>query len=322
MGLAKPNNNRKDQNMTQQRQKPRFSVAITTKDYQELIHNTLKDPKRVARYVASITSAVAVNKDLQNCDAGSILAASLLGETLNLSPSPQLRQYYMVPFNNKKTGENKATFVLGYVGYIQLAIRSGYYKDISAIEIREGEYLGKDPNTGKPRFKFIEDDDEREALPVIGYMASYEYINGFTKTLYWSKQKMLKHADKYSPAFSIRATGGQYPKVSYEDYLAGKYDRSTEWLYSSYWYKDFDAMALKTMLRQLLSKWGILSIEMQMGFEKDNSVLRFEGGEIVTSETEEDIIEASEVDVTEANREMVQPEFTGAVNKVNLDELD
>ena len=61
---------------------------------------------------------------------------------------------------------------------------------------------------------------------------------------------------------------------------------------------------------------------MQMGFEKDNSVLRFEGGEIVTSETEEDIIEASEIDVTEANREMVQPEFTGAVNKVNLDELD
>lgn len=321
MGLATANN-QKNNAAVAQRQKPKFSVAITTKGYQELINNTLKDPKRVTRYIASITSAVAVNPQLQECDAGSVLAASLLGESLNLSPSPQLRQYYMVPFNNKKTGEVKATFVLGYVGYIQLAIRSGYYKDISAIEIREGEYLGKDPNTGKPRFRFIEDDDEREALPIIGYMASYEYINGFTKCLYWSKSKMLKHADKYSPAFDLNAKGGSYPKVSYEDYLAGKYNKKDEWLYSSFWYKDFDSMALKTMLRQLLSKWGILSIEMQNAFEKDNAVLKFEGNDIVTAESEADIIYASDAETAEANRNIVQPEFTGAVNQVNLEDLD
>ena len=312
--------------MVGKRQKPKFSVAITTEGYQNLINNTLGDPARAKRFVAAITSAVAVNKQLQECDAGSILAGALLGESLNLSPSPQLRQYYLVPFNDKKEGISKATFVLGYVGYIQLAIRSGYYKDINAMEIRQGEYLGKDPNTGRPRFRFIEDDDERESLPVIGYMASYEYINGFVKTLYWSKEKMLKHADKYSPAFSLNAKGGKYPKVSFEDYLAGRYSKDDEWLYSSFWYKDFDGMALKTMLRQLLSKWGILSVEMQNVIEKDNTVLGFSGNDIVTTETAEEIVEAEVADAETINEVPVQnditkPEFTGAVNQVNLDDL-
>lgn len=319
MGLTTGVKNGKQ--MEPQRQKPKFSVAITTEGYKKLINNTLGDPKRSQRFVTAITSAVAVNQQLQECEAGSILAAALLGETLNLSPSPQLRQYYLVPFNNKKTGDVKATFVLGYVGYIQLAIRSGYYKDINAIEIREGEYLGKDPDTGKPRFKFIEDDDERENLPVIGYMASYEYINGFTKTLYWSKKKMIKHADKYSPAFSMNATSGQYPKVSFEDYQAGKYNKKDEWLYSSFWYKDFDGMALKTMLRQLISKWGVMSIEMQNVYEKDNSVLRFDGDNIVTDQSEEDIIVDEPTTPNIPNVDLTQPEFTDVVNQVSLEDL-
>ena len=177
MGLATANNQKNNNAAMAQRQKPKFSVAITTQGYQNLINSTLGDPKRSQRFIASITSAVAVNQQLQECDAGSILAGALLGETLGLSPSPQLRQYYLIPFKNKKTNETRAQFVMGYVGYIQLAIRSGFYKRINALEIREGEYLGKDPNTGDPRFRFVEDDDVRDELPVIGYMASYEYIN-------------------------------------------------------------------------------------------------------------------------------------------------
>ena len=130
------------------RRKPRFSEAIKTKDYQSLIYNTLGDPNRSRRFIASITSAVAVNAQLQECDAGSILAGSLLGESLGLQPSPQLGQYYLVPFDCKVKGsdgkvvyqvddkgnwikdsrgrlvpltEKKAQFVLGYHGYIQLA---------------------------------------------------------------------------------------------------------------------------------------------------------------------------------------------------------
>ena len=171
--------------------KPRFSEAIKTKGYQSLIYNTLGDPSRAQRFIASITSAVAVNGQLQECDAGSILAGALLGESLGLQPSPQLGQYYLVPFDCKvkgpdgkalyKTDENgnklkdakghwiavtekKAQFVLGYHGYIQLALRTGQYRDMGVVEIRQGEYLGRDPSTGKPRFQFEEDDSRRMEL--------------------------------------------------------------------------------------------------------------------------------------------------------------
>ena len=120
----------------------------------------------------------------------------------------------------------------------------------------------------------IADDEEREAKPTIGYYAMFELCNGFIKTLYWSKKKMLVHADKYSKAFSLNGTGGKYPKVSYADYEAGKVPESELWKYSSFWYKDFDAMAKKTVLRNMLSKWGILSIEMQNAYTADTNIVK------------------------------------------------
>ena len=194
-----------------------FSVAITTENYRNMINNTLKEPGRANRFIAAITSAVATTPALQTCDPSSILAGGLLGEALNLSPSPQLGQYYLVPFKQKAKYDreghllspecSKAQFVLGYKGYVQLALRSGQYSDLDCMEIRQGEYLGKDPQTGKPQFKFIEDDDLREKLPIVGYMAYFEYLNGFRKCIYWSREKMLNHADTYSQAFSKDAYG-------------------------------------------------------------------------------------------------------------------
>ena len=272
-------------NQLQAQQKPKFSVAITTKGYQSLIANTLRDPARVRRFTASITSAVAVNPALQECDAGTILAGALLGESLNLSPSPQLGQYYLVPFKQKaKYDRNRlirpesvtAQFVLGYKGYIQLALRSGQYADLDVTEIKQGEYLGKDSMTGKPKFQFIEDDDQRDALPTVGYMAYFEYMNGFRKVLYWSKEKMMNHADTYSKAFS---------RQKYEELLAGKIPESEMWKYSSFWYKSFDDMAKKTMLRQLISRWGVMSIEMTKALESDNAVAAVaDNGEILTTQ--------------------------------------
>lgn len=263
-------------NQLQAQQKPKFSVAITTKGYQSLIANTLRDPARVRRFTASITSAVAVNPDLQECDAGTILAGALLGESLNLSPSPQLGQYYLVPFKNRKANKIDAQFVLGYKGYIQLALRSGQYADLDVTEIKQGEYLGKDSMTGKPKFQFIEDDDQRDALPTVGYMAYFEYMNGFRKVLYWSKEKMMNHADTYSKAFS---------RQKYEELLAGKIPESEMWKYSSFWYKSFDDMAKKTMLRQLISRWGVMSIEMTKALESDNAVaVVADNGEILTTQ--------------------------------------
>lgn len=253
-------------------QKPKFSVAINTQGYQNLINNTLRDQDRARRFTASITSAVAVNPALQECDAGTILAGALLGESLNLSPSPQLGQYYLVPFKNKRQNTSTAQFVLGYKGYVQLALRSGQYKDLDVMVIKQGEYQGKDPETGKARFKFIEDDDQRDALPTVGYMAYFEYMNGFRKVLYWSKEKMMTHADTYSPAFS---------RKGYEDLLAGKVPQGEMWKYSSFWYKNFDDMAKKTMLRQLISRWGVMSIDMQTAFEHDDTITHDNDGQLI-----------------------------------------
>ncbi len=272
-----------NQNNKLQAQKPRFSVAITTPQYQNLIHNTLKDPKRANRFIAAVSSAVAVNPQLQECDAGTILSAALLGESLNLQPSPQLGQYYMVPFKSKAKYDRqgnlidpectKAQFILGYKGYIQMALRSGEYADLDVIDIKEGEYLGKDKFTGKPQFSFIEDDDYRESLPTVGYMAYFEYLNGFRKVIYWSKDKIISHADQFSQAFSASA----YTKLQNNEI-----PEKDMWKFSSFWYKDFDTMAKKTLLRQLISKWGIMSTEMVTAMESDgNCIIKDDSGNFI-----------------------------------------
>ena len=253
-----------------QAQKPKFSVTISTPGYQKLINNTLKDPKRAQRFISAITSAVAVNPALQECDPATVLSGALLGESLGLSPSPQLGQYCLVPKKNKKKGCKDAQFQMGYKGYVQLALRSGYYKRLNVISVKAGELVRFDPLTEEIELNMIQDEDAREKAPTIGYLAMFEYLNGFKKTIYWSREKMINHADRYSPAFSKNATGGKYPKVSFEDYCAKNYPKSDEWKYSSFWYKDFDSMAYKTMLRQLISKWGIMSIELQTAFEEDS----------------------------------------------------
>lgn len=271
--------------------KPKFSLAIQSEGYKKLINNTLGDPKRSAKFIAAISGAVATNSSLQQCDAGSILSGALLGEALNLSPSPQLGQYYLVPF------KDKAQFQLGYKGYIQLAIRSGQYKDIDVIEVREGEYLGRDKTTGKHQFEFIEDEVERENKPIIGYMAYFEYLNGFYKNLYWSKEKMQKHALEYSQAY------------------ASDIKKGTNY---SFWSKDFDGMAFKTMLRQLISKWGIMSIDMQEAITKDMSVVKEDGtydyvdNQPIVSVPTEEAINTETAEATEKATE---------VKQVNINEL-
>lgn len=246
-----------------------FSVMINTKDFQKSINNSIKDPNRARRFVSAIVSAVAVNPALQECTPQTILSGALLGESLNLSPSPQLGQYYLVPFRDKKNDCVNAQFVLGYKGLVQLALRSGQYKRLNVVSVKDGELHGWNPITEEFSIFPIGDEEEREKARTVGYLASFEYLNGFTKTIYWSKEKMIAHADRFSAAFSKDATNGRYPKVSFADYEAHNYPAKDEWLYSSFWYKDFDGMAHKTMLRQLISKWGVMSIDLQTAFEAD-----------------------------------------------------
>ena len=309
-------------NNTLAAQKPKFSMVIKSDTYQNLIKQTLGNPKKAERYTAAIMSAVATNPQLQNCEAKTILSGSLLAESLNLAHSPQLGQYYLVPFKVKaKNGIPEhfdATFILGYKGYLQLAIRSGNYKKINVMEIKEGELVSYNPFDEEITLNPIQDVDEREKTPTIGYYAMFEYVNGFKKVIYWSKAQMLAHADKYSPAFSVNATNGKYPKVSYADYAAGNYDKKDEWLYSSFWYKDFDSMAKKTMLRQLISKWGVMSTDMVQALDTDNSVIRIDKGNFTADIPESENLFDDNSDTAETLE--IDTE-TGEVTEVNFDEL-
>lgn len=314
-------------NLTTVKQKPKFSVAITTDGYKKLINNTLRDPGRANRFIAAITSAVAVNPALQECDAGTILAGALLGESLNLSPSPQLGQYYLVPFDCKVKGsdgkvvyitdedgkripktEKKAQFILGYKGYIQLAIRSGYYSKLNVIEIKDEELIKFDPLNEVIECSMIDDFEKREAAPTIGYYAMFEYVNGFRKALYWSKSKMVSHADAFSKAFSAKA---------YEQIQNGEISDRDMWKYSSFWYKNFDDMAKKTMLRQLISKWGVMSTEMQEAFDKDISIADVQNGTIVDIPSDPQLPEGD----NDYTPDIAQPEATEVVENIDLSEL-
>lgn len=278
---------------------PKFSVFMSQENIKNLVQQAVG--QNAQSFTTAIISAVSNNPDLQKCSQVTILSAALQGEALKLSPSPQLGQYYMVPFNKKDKQGNiisvSAQFILGAKGYKQLAMRSGQYRDIDVLEIKEGEYKGRDKATGKQLFEFIEDDDVREEKPTIGYMAYFELLNGFRKTVYWTKNKMIKHADTYSQAFSAD---------KYDDYINGKVPQKELYKYSSFWYKNFTEMAFKTLLRYLLSQWGVMSIEMQKAIDLDNTVIN-ENGEPSYVELEDGGMEAP-VQAAEENVEITPEE--------------
>ena len=226
-------------------------TAYLTNDAVKNNINSVIGGKDGQRFIASIVSAVNTNPALQECTNGSILSGALLGESLKLSPSPQLGQYYLVPFNDKNKGK-VAQFQLGYKGYIQLAIRSGQYKKLNVLAIKEGELVRFDPLNEEIEVKLIEDEEAREQAVTIGYYAMFEYTNGFRKAIYWSKKKMEAHASKYSKGYQAKKG-------------------------FTFWEKDFDAMAYKTMLRQLISKWGVMSIDMMSAMDADMAIINEDG---------------------------------------------
>lgn len=229
-----------------------FSMKMSSDKFQHKIHEVLQDKNRAIKFTAALTSAVANQPALQECEATTILSSALLGESLNLSPSPQLGQYYIVPYKDRKNGRTVGTFQLGYKGYVQLALRSGNYKKLNVLEVKEGELVSWNPLTEEIKINLVEDEVDRELRPTVGYYVSFEYLNGFSKAMYWTKDKMVSHAKKYSKAYASDTKNG----TSY-----------------SFWTSNFDEMAKKTMLRQIISKWGIMSTEMNEAFTSDNAVI-------------------------------------------------
>lgn len=244
-------------------------LGLTSYLTQDAVKNQINEViggKNGQRFISSIVSAVNNNPQLAQCTNQSILSGALLGESLKLSPSPQLGQYYLVPFKDKNKGM-VAQFNLGYKGYIQLAIRSGQYKKLNVLAIKEGELVKFNPLNEEIEVNLIEDEEEREKAPTTGYYAFFEYINGFRKAIYWSRARMEAHALKYSAGY--RAKKGY-----------------------TFWEKDFDGMAYKTMLRQLISRWGIMSIDMQSAIDADTALINEDGTKVYV-ENEPDIVEAT-----------------------------
>lgn len=255
-----------------------FTDFVTSEKVKSRIYKSL-DGESGKRFISSVISAVSSNSALQECTPASVVNAALLGESLKLSPSPQLGHFYIVPYNKKEkngTYIKVGQFQMGYKGYLQLAYRSGGYKKITVMEVKQGELIKYDPFNEVFEAKYYEDFN-RDQLETAGYYASFELISGLKKVVYWSKEKMLQHADTYSQAFKA----SEYNKlISENKIMNGRLNEKDQWKYSSYWYKSFDEMGCKTMIRQLISKWGIISIEndlIETAIEKDMGVIDDEG---------------------------------------------
>ncbi len=193
---------------------------------QKRFEEVMKD--RAPQYMSSIINLVNGDTNLQKCDPMSVVGSAMVAATLDLPVDKNLGYAWVVPYGNK------ASFQLGYKGYIQLALRTGQYKAINVTEICEGELQHFNPLTEELDIDF----SQRKSDAVIGYAGYFKLINGFEKTVYWTKEQIEAHKKKFSKS-------------------------------SFGWNKDFSAMAKKTVLRNMLSKWGILSVEMQSAYTND-----------------------------------------------------
>ena len=202
--------------------------------------------RRTPQFLSSLVSMVNDNKDLQEAfyqSPMSVIKSALQAATYDLPIDPTLGYAYIVPFNNNVKDERglwqkkkMATFVIGYKGLVQLCLRTGAYQSVpDAVDVREGELVSYNRLTGDAEFAWIEDEDEREALPIVGYAGYFRLKNGAEKTIYMSINQIKHHEEKNRKGSSM-----------------GKG-----------WREDFDAMARKTVIRRLCSKYALMSIEYQ-----------------------------------------------------------
>ena len=199
--------------------------------------------KRSAQFVSSIVSLVNADSNMQQAfyeSPMSVIQAGLKAATFDLPVDQNLGYAYIVPFRNK--GKMTANFILGWKGMHQLAIRTGAYKTINVVDIREGELKSYNRLTEDIDIDFIDDEDERESKKVIGYVGYYRLVNGAEKTIYMSVKQIENHEKKYRK--------GEYQGKGWRD--------------------DWDAMARKTVYRKLIGKWGVMSIEYQNSKDGQN----------------------------------------------------
>jgi len=223
----------------------------------------------VDAFVSDVVACVQNNETLAKCTNKSIFSAALVSKSVNLPLTPQLGYAYLVPYDNKKNEDGKtvyvkeATFQMGWKGYVQLALRSNNFRKIIATDVRKGEISGYNPFEDQYDIKPLDfekrmakDDKGNFLVPVIGYYGKIEMISGFVKEMYMSHEDMLAYATKYS-----------------KSYRTDLNKHTTH----SFWTTKFEDMAKKTMLRQLLGKWGLLTAELETAYTHDMAVIDEDG---------------------------------------------
>jgi len=228
-----------------------FNQTITSPSTQKYLADVLGERK--GSFVNNITALVANNALLQDCDPYTIMFAGMKATALNLPLDNSLGFAYVLPYKDNKRGITVAQFQLGYKGVKQLALRSGQFSVIpNATDVREGELVSRNRLTGECKFNFVDDDEEREKLPVIGYVSYFKLLNGAESTFYMSLKEMEAHALRYSQTYR-----SSNPKVKA----------------ASKWTTDFGDMAKKTVVKLNLSKNAPLSVEMADAMKADQSVM-------------------------------------------------
>lgn len=230
-------------------------------------------------FMGSLMTLVGGDNYLSQAEPMTIIASALKAATMDLPIDKNLGYAYVVPFNrsekvgNKWVKHNEAQFILGYKGYIQLAQRSGQYKALNALAIYDGQLIDWNPLTEEFTFDY----KAKVSDEVIGYVGFFELLNGFKKTVYWTKQEIESHRIKNAKGYDKEKLSGA-------------------------WVDNYDSMAIKTVLRNMLSKWGLLSVEMQSAITSDEKVFRVDENNDLIEETDLSDMEPLKQDLKEAER--------------------
>lgn len=239
----------------------KFNAMLENTRTQEYLTNVLGEKKQT--FVSNMVALVSNNKALSECDPSTIMFSCLKATALGLPLDPALAMAWVLPYRDNKNNTTVATFQLGAKAYTQLALRTAQYKKINVRDVREGEIVGEDFVSGEMQFKKLEKD--REKTSIVGYVAMFELTNGFSKQLYMSNEEIDAHAKRFSQTYrkgyGLWADKDMRPK-----------------------------MAEKTVLKLLLSKWGVLSVEMEQAIKSDSAVLG-ENNSVRYVDNEEDAID-------------------------------
>lgn len=239
----------------------KFNAMLENTRTQEYLTNVLGEKKQT--FVSNMVALVSSNKALSECDPSTIMFSCLKATALGLAVDPSLGLAWVLPYRDNKNNTTVATFQLGAKAYIQLALRTAQYKKINVRDVRQGEIVGEDFVSGDMQFKKLEKD--REKAPIVGYVAMFELVNGFSKQLYMSVEELDAHAKRFSQTY-----------------------RKGYGLWSD---KEMrGSMMEKTILKRLLSKYGVLSVEMEQAIKSDSAVLG-ENNSVRYIDNEEDAID-------------------------------